>query len=78
MNAPETLCDLKILKADYRSATDKSHSSNHVFRISATTGGAEMHFDISEREGELFAAELETLAAIVRARAIRAQELAEQ
>jgi hypothetical protein len=37
-----------------------------------------MHFDISEREGELFAAELETLAAIVRARAIRAQEIAEQ
>ena len=78
MNAPETLCDLRLLKADYRSGTDKSHPSNHVFRISVTTGGAEMHFNISERDGELFAAELETLAAIVRSRTIRAQEIDEQ
>jgi hypothetical protein len=78
MNAPETLCDLKILKADYRSAGDKSHPSNHVFRINVTTGGAQMHFNISERDGELFAAELEALAAIVRSRTIRAQEIAEQ
>jgi hypothetical protein len=37
-----------------------------------------MHFNISERDGELFAAELETLAAIVRSRTIRVQEIAEQ
>jgi hypothetical protein len=71
MDTPEQLCDLEILTADYRSVPHKSDPPNHVFRISVIAG-KKMHFDVAEKDGELFAAELETLAAIIRSRAIRA------
>jgi len=77
MDTSERLCDLQILTADYRSVPQKGRPPNHVFRISVIAG-KKMHFDVAEKDGELFAAELETLAAIVRSRAVRAQEIAAQ
>jgi hypothetical protein len=37
-----------------------------------------MQFDVPEKDGELFAAELEALAAIIRSRVIRARLIGEE
>ena len=78
MTAPEPLCDLKIVKADYRLVTHKDREPDYCFRIRVIAGKQEMQFDIPEKSGELFAAELEALAAIIRSRVIRARLIGEE
>jgi hypothetical protein len=78
MIAPEPLCDLRMIKADYRLVTDKDGSSDHCFRIRVVQNKQEMQFDVPEKSGELFAAELEALAAIIRSRVIRARLIGEE
>jgi hypothetical protein len=78
MTAPEPLCDLKMIKADYRSVSHKDREPDHCFRIRVMPGQQEMQFDVAERDGELFAAELEALAAIIRSRVIRARLVGEE
>ena len=76
MDAPELLCDLRMIKADYRLVSHKDRDPGHCFRIRVIPEKLEMQFDISEENGELFAAELDALAAIIRARVIRARLVA--
>ena len=76
MSTPEVLCDLRMIKADYRSAGQNDRNSGHCFQITVIPDRQEVKFAIPEEDGELFAAELEALAAIIRARVIRARLLA--
>ena len=78
MNAPEPLCDLKMIKADYRLVSHKDREPDHCFRIRVLPHNQEMQFDVPEKTGELFAAELEALAAIIRSRVIRARLIGEE
>jgi hypothetical protein len=78
VSAPEPLCDLEMIKADYRLVSAKNGESDHCFRIRVTSRNQEIQFDVPEKDGELFAAELEALAAIVRSRVIRARLIGEE
>ena len=73
MSAIEPLCDLHMIKAEYREV-----STGHSFHIRVTSGPQKLQFDISEKDGELFAAELEVLAAIIKSRVIRARIIGEE
>ena len=73
MSTPEPLCDLRMIKADYWLVSHKDHAPDHCFRIRVVPNKQEMQSDVSEKDGELFAAELEALAAIIRSRIIRAR-----
>jgi len=76
MDTPELLCDLRMIKADYRLVSHKDGSPDRCFRIRVIPENQEMEFDISEQNGELFAAELEALATLIRARVLRARLVA--
>ena len=78
MNSPEPLCDLKMIKADYRLVSHKEREPDYCFRIRVLPHNQEMQFDVPEKSGELFAAELEALAAIIRSRVIRARLIGEE
>ena len=78
MNEQEPLCDLKMIKADYRLVSPNDRAPNYWFNIRVLPGDQEVEFDIPERTGELFAAELEALAAIIRSRVIRARLIGEE
>jgi len=76
MSTSEVLCDLRMIKADYRAVGQNDLPSAHCFQIRVIPEKQEVKFDISEENGELFAAELDVLAAIIRARVIRTRLLA--
>ena len=78
MNAPEPLCDLKMIKADFRLVSHKDREPDRCFRIRVVPHSQEMQFDIPEKSAELFAAELDVLAAIIRSRVIRARLIGEE
>jgi hypothetical protein len=78
MSTTEPLCDLRMIKADYRLVSHKDRQPDHCFRIRVIPDKQEMQFDVAEKNGELFAAELEALAAIIRSRVIRARLIGEE
>ena len=78
MSTTEPLCDLEMIKADYRVVSPSEGKADHYFRIRIIPRKQEVQFDIPETEGELFAAELEALAAIIRSRVIRARIIGEE
>ena len=78
MTAPEPLCDLEMIKADYRLVSHKDREPDYCFRIRIIPNKQEMQFDVPKGRGELFAAELEALAAIIRSRVIRARLIGEE
>lgn len=78
LTAREPLCDLQIVKAEYGAFSSKDGKPSHCFRIKLFAAKQEASFDIPEEEGELFAAELEALAAIIRSRVIRARMIGEE
>lgn len=78
MTASEPLCDLQMIKADYRLVSHNDRKPDHCFRIRVLPDQGEMQFDVPELSGELFAAELEALAAIIRSRVIRARIVDEE
>ena len=71
MDAPELPCDLRMIKADYR-----LEGPDRCFHIRVIPEKLDVQFDIRQEDGELFAAELEALAAIIRSRVIRARLVA--
>lgn len=74
MNKAEALCDLRFVKAEYQLAQPAGKLSENSFRISfQPLAGGSNSFSVAEKEGEQFAAELEVLAALVRARVTRAR-----
>lgn len=78
MNTAEPLCDLRMIKADYRMVEEAGRASHRCFRITVVPDAQQVQFDVTEDNGELFAAELEALAAIIRSRVIRARIVANQ
>jgi hypothetical protein len=71
MDKAEPLCDLRFVKAEYQLA--KAADPSPQFEVSfRPLGGGPMTFVVAEKNGEKFAAELDVLAAIIRARVIRA------
>jgi hypothetical protein len=78
LTAREPLCDLQMVKAEYGAFGGKDGKSDHCFRITLVSLKQSLSFDVREEEGELFAAELEALAAIIRSRVIRARMIGEE
>jgi hypothetical protein len=78
LTAREPLCDLQMVKAEYGAFGGKDRKSDHCFRITLVSSRQDTSFDVREEEGELFAAELEALAAIIRSRVIRARMIGEE
>lgn len=68
----ELLCDLHVVKAEYGELKTHNRASNHIFRIQIKLEHSVV-VDVPEQEADLFAAELEALAAIIRSRVIRAR-----
>ena len=74
MNKAEPLCDLRFLKAEYRLARSTDAAPENFFDISIGPLASGKHtFHMAEKNGEQFAAELDVLAALIRARVIRAR-----
>jgi len=72
MDKAEPLCDLRFVKAEYQLA--KTAGRSPQFEVSfRPLGGGTMAFAVAEKNGEQFAAELDVLAALIRARVIRAR-----
>jgi hypothetical protein len=65
---PESICDLPMVKAEYRWIEHKSRPACNGFRIKF--GGGQI--DVDEANANQFAAEIEALAALMRARLLRA------
>jgi hypothetical protein len=51
MTAPESLCDLEMIKADYRLVSHKDRKPDYCFRIRVIPNRQEMQFDVPERRG---------------------------
>ena len=74
MNKAEPICDLRFIKAEYRLARPTDEAPENLFDISIRPlAGGTNTFSMAEKNGEQFAAELDVLAAIIRARIIRAR-----
>ena len=70
----ELLCDMDYVTAEYERAAASGPSSAPSFRISLHVGGYETcMFEIDVNNGAHFVAELEVLAALIRARTLKAQ-----
>jgi hypothetical protein len=70
----EPLCDPRFVKTEYRLArpTDEAPENSFDISIHPLVGGPQP-FSVTEKNGEQFAAELDVLAALTRARVIRAR-----
>jgi hypothetical protein len=74
MDKAEPLCDLRYVKAEYQVADPTDRSSEGCFRIRILLSGkGSSTFAVAEKNGEQFAAELDALAALIRARVMRAR-----
>ncbi len=78
MAATEVLCDLMIVKAQYDARKTNEGDMAHFFEIQIVSEHKQVHFDIPARSGELFAAELDVLASIIRARVTKARLTGEE
>ena len=74
MDMSEPLCDLRFVKAEYQSGKPADRLSESCFQVSILPlGDAPRSFSVAEKNGEQFAAELDVLAAHIRARVMRAR-----
>jgi hypothetical protein len=74
MISAERLCDLRFVKAEYQIDRATDGEPENFFDISISPlGGGKDTFSVAEKNGEQFAAELDVLAALIRARVIRAR-----
>lgn len=79
MNKAEPFCDLRFVKAQYRLARPTDEAPENFFDISiCPLAGGKHTFSVAEKNGEQFAAELDVLAALIRARVIRARVESEE
>ena len=67
-----------MVKAENGAFGGKDGKSGHCFRIKLVSSKQDVALDVREEEGELYAAELEALAAIIRSRVIRARMIGEE
>ena len=69
MDKAEALCDLRFVAAEYRLARPAGDALENSFVISIRPlAAAKQTFSVAEKNGEQFAAELDVLAALIRAR----------
>jgi hypothetical protein len=74
VNKAEPLCDLRFVKAEYQLAKPAGQLPDNSFLVVfRPLAGGSSSFSVAEKDGEQFAAELDVLAALVRARVIRAR-----
>jgi hypothetical protein len=74
VNKAELLCDLRFVKAEYQLAKPAGQPPENSFLVTfQPLAGSSNSFSVTEKNGEQFAAELDVLAALVRARVIRAR-----
>jgi len=74
MNDAEPLCDLRFVAAKYQIATSADRTSDSSFELSfRPLGATPSTFSIGGKDAAQFAAELDVLAALIRARVIRAR-----
>jgi hypothetical protein len=74
MDKAEPLCDLRFVKAEYQLAKPAGRPPENSFEISfRPLAGGPTTFAVAEKNGEQFSAELDVLAALVRARVIQAR-----
>lgn len=70
----ETVCDLDWVRADYERADSEAESPPAQFRITVSIPTDDPHtFIVRQNDGEQFAAELDVLAALIRAKVMRAR-----
>jgi hypothetical protein len=67
---PEIICDLSMVKADYRWIEHKTRTASNGFRIKFDGG----QIDVDEADANQFATEIEALAALIRARLSRSPQ----
>jgi hypothetical protein len=71
-NLRESICDLPLVTASYRWVNPQDGKPGPKYRIKARPGGTgRAQFDVDPTEAEQFAAELEALAALIRAHRLR-------
>lgn len=74
MNNAEPLCNLRFIKAEYRCGVPTEEATEAFFDISiGPRSDGKDTFSVAEKNGDQFTAELDALAALIRARAIRAR-----
>jgi len=74
MNKTEPLCDLRFVKAGYRLARSTEEAPQNFFDISiGVLAGGKHTFSVAEKNSDQFAAKLNVLAALIRARVFRAR-----
>ncbi len=70
----ELLCDLDFIKAEYEREAGSRELGDDQFRITLRVSGLDAHpFQVSLSKGAQFAAELDVLASLIRARLLKAQ-----
>ena len=74
LDVSESLCDLDYIKAEYEREKDVRHSADDRFCITLRIPGSdERSFEVRVNECAQFAAELDVLASLIRARLLKAQ-----
>ncbi|PZO51191.1 MAG: hypothetical protein DCF16_11630 [Alphaproteobacteria bacterium] len=70
----ELLCDMDYIRAEYERAAVSGSASTPYFRISLRKDGSDTcTVEIDVNDGPHFVAEMEVLAALIRARTLKAQ-----
>lgn len=71
---PEDICDLPMVRAEFRWIEHRNRPASNGFRILfRPAGGSQGQIDVDEATAHQFAAELDALAALIRARLLRAR-----
>ena len=72
---PETICNLPMIKAEYRRIEPITRPAHNGFRIGLRPSGHHQgKVDVDEIDAMQFAAELEAVAAVIRARVLGHRE----
>jgi hypothetical protein len=70
----ELLCDLDFIKAEYERNAGSRESADDQFRVTLSVSGLDAStFQVSLAKSAQFAAELDVLASLIRARLLKAQ-----
>jgi len=74
MDNAEQLCDQRFVKAEYQRARPAGPATQNSFDILiCPQAGGRLPFSVAESDGDQFAAELDVLAKLIRARVARAR-----
>jgi len=77
MTAPQSLCKMEMIEADFGLVEHAHHAPEHGFAIRIKSDGHETRFNIAEAHAQAFVDQLEVLAALMRSRILEAREAGE-